>query len=350
MDDTEFMKKTALSYAERGWHVFPLRNYGDRTKFGKLPLPNCARCRPVGEGILRRKPHRPEDCPCIPQGKFCHGAYAATTKPALIEKWWVSSFGIAVSCGPSGLIVLDCDDHGGEPPEEPVESRPGICPLTPRTGMEVMLMAAVANKDANVFSSTAVTVTPGGGRQLLFTASDAMDFKPNSKGAFGWQIDVRAGITQTTLAPTRRPDGVYRWDRSDEPAPLPSWIRSMLVDSGLHRPTEAAKAARIRKAAPVRTEGPSRALVQRIFSRELAELRNCTGGVNEQLNRASFVLGKLVGQDAATYDDTLTKLFEAARYAVARKGIPFDADKTRATIEDGLTGGIEKIEAEMDET
>jgi hypothetical protein len=342
---TRSLLGAALGYAAGGWKVFPLR-----AEDGKKPLPNCSLCRPQTDGSRLRKPHRPDNCPCTPKGRTCHGAYAATSDPELIHRWWTAPYGIAVACGPSNLVVLDCDDHGGIPPEEPVPARPGSMFLTPRTGMEVMMMLAQANGHDDLFSSTAVTVTPGGGRQLLFTAPDAGDFQQDSHGKVGWQVDVKSGMIQTTLAPTIRPDGVYRWADPDVPvAPLPDWIRSLLVDSRLHIPTEEAKR-------PVRVPGApkktfDRATVNRVFSRQLNAVRACTGGVSWQLSRSAFVLGKLVARNAAPYDATAKMLFDAAFLAVTRNNLKaFDEYKTMTVIENALDEGIDRADEEDDET
>lgn len=342
---TQSLLGAALGYAAGGWKVFPLS-----ADDGKRPLPNCSLCKKQADGHYLRKPHRPENCPCIPHGKTCHGAHAATSNQELIHRWWTKPYGVAVACGPSGLIVLDCDDHGGIPPQKPVAARPDAMFLTPRTGMDVMLMLAHANAHEDLFSSTAVTITPGGGRQLLFTAPDAMDFQQDSTGKVAWQVDVKSGVIQTTLAPTRRPDGIYRWAEPGVPvAPLPDWIRSLLVDSGLHRPTEEASK-------PVREPGAvrksfDRATVQKVFSRQLDAVRACTGGVSWQLGKSAFVLGKLVARDAATYDDTVRLLFEAARFAILRNKVrAFDEFKTRAVIENGLGEGMDRADEEDSET
>lgn len=352
MDEiTQLMRGSALGYAAAGWKVFPLR-----LEDAKRPKENCPRCRKGGPYF---KAHSIPDCSCIALGKTCHGAYAATTDPERITQWWDAPYGVAVSCGPSGLIVLDCDDHGGRTPKKPVPSRKEPLPLEPRTGMDVMMMLAAEHTRESIFSSTATTVTPGGGRQVLFTAPDAMDFSSDSNGAFAWQVDVRAGITQTTLAPTIRPDGAYRWLESGVPvAPLPDWIRAMLVDSGMHRPTEEANR-------PVREPGAGparhydRAAVQRAFERQLNAVRGCTGGVTWQLSKSAFTLGMFVARGEATYDDTFRMLFSAARQTVRRNNSEerdktkireFDEFKVRATIEHAMEEGAERVEKELDET
>lgn len=344
---TQLMLGSALGYAAGGWRVFPLR------LDAKRPLENCPRCRKGGPSF---KPHPIPECACIAQGKTCHGAYAATSDPERIHRWWTEPYGVALSCGPSGILVLDCDDHGGRVPQRPVPSRKEKLPLTPRNGMDVMMMLAAEHTRESIFASTATTITPGGGRQMLFSTPDALDFTSETNGGFAWQVDVRAGVTQTTLAPTIREDGAYRWMDPDTPvAPLPDWIRGMLVDSRLHKPTEDAKR-------PVREPGlgPAqhydRGAVQRSFARQLGHVRACTGGVTWQLSKSAFALGMHVARGHATHKDTFEKLFNAARETVLRnnsmsdKPREFDEFKVRATIENSMEEGAEKVERELDET
>ena len=66
--------RSALSLAERGWHVFP----------------------------------------CVPGGKrpALRGSWQdhATTEPARIRAWWSrAAYNIGIACGPSGLVVIDLD-------------------------------------------------------------------------------------------------------------------------------------------------------------------------------------------------------------------------------------------------
>lgn len=341
---TQTLLGAALGYAAGGWKVFPLR-----AEDGKRPLPNCPRCK---KHTPTYQPHKLETCACIAHGKTCHGPYAATSDPELIHRWWTRPYGIAVSCGPSGLIVLDCDDHGGRMPEKIVPARPDSMFLTPKNGMDVMLMLAHGQQDNYLFSSTATTVTPGGGRQLIFFAPDAMDFQQDSTGKLAWQVDVRSGVTQTTLAPTIRPDGVYRWADPGVPvAPLPDWLRTLLVDSRLHSPTEEAnKPVRAVQAGAPR-KYLDRAAVSKVFSRQLDAVRSCTGGVSWQLSRSAYVLGRVVARGGATYDDTVKLLFDAAYLTVKRNGKkPFDEFQTMTTIEEAMGDGMESADAEDSET
>src|SRR5579875_2962345 len=99
MQETAAILTAALSYARRGWHVFP--------------------CRP-----------RAKD----PDGRLApRGHLQATTDEATIRRWWAASphANIGIACGPSGLIVLDIDPrHGGDENLRDLLARCGPLPET----------------------------------------------------------------------------------------------------------------------------------------------------------------------------------------------------------------------------
>ena len=108
----------ALSLAAPGWHILPL------SPATKGPLGNCPACRDTSAG-----PHRIEDCPCIPAGRWCHGVRAATTGPDRLTAWWrdESAAVPGVAAGPSGLVLIDIDAHRDElPPDLTTGLLPGI--------------------------------------------------------------------------------------------------------------------------------------------------------------------------------------------------------------------------------
>jgi hypothetical protein len=59
-------RDVALLCASLGWPVHPL------APRRKDPAANCPQC-PSGA-------HRPQECPCIPQGRWCH-SFHATPRP-----------------------------------------------------------------------------------------------------------------------------------------------------------------------------------------------------------------------------------------------------------------------------
>ncbi len=74
-------RTAALAYAARGWHVLP--------------------CRPGGKEPLGR---------LAP-----HGVKDATTDSEKIRRWWMAApdANVAVACGRSGLVVVDCEGPAG---------------------------------------------------------------------------------------------------------------------------------------------------------------------------------------------------------------------------------------------
>ena len=93
-----------------GWHILPL------SAASKRPLGNCPACRtqPGAPG------HLAHGCPCLAAGSWCHGVRAATVDPARITTWWHRQPAAVpgVAAGPSGLILIDVDNHGGPPPPD----------------------------------------------------------------------------------------------------------------------------------------------------------------------------------------------------------------------------------------
>src|SRR6516162_850358 len=97
--------RLALELAALGWHILPL------SAASKRPLGNCPAC-PTQHDIPG---HLPDACPCLLAGGWCHGVRAATTDPARITAWWHREPAAVpgVAAGPSGLALVDVDNHGG---------------------------------------------------------------------------------------------------------------------------------------------------------------------------------------------------------------------------------------------
>jgi len=160
----------ALSYAGRGWHVFPVH-----------PPPNK---RPLCE----------------------HGFKDATTDHATIVSWWTQwpSAQVGVACGASGLVSVDLD-------EKPAEWISGTASL---------IGVGVDPSDCNLLMGT----PRHGGRQLIYGADDVLIRR---------QLGVRPGIDLLgdggyTIMPSPASPG-REWLTGDpldpddlEPAPL--WL------------------------------------------------------------------------------------------------------------------------------
>jgi Protein of unknown function (DUF3987)/Bifunctional DNA primase/polymerase, N-terminal len=233
-EDRGPMLTAALSYARRGWPVFPLRPNG------KLPL--------------------------ISKEQGGNGLHDATLDEVKIAEWWRrcpnANIGVATGAA-SGFFAFDCDPrHGGDQALDELEKKHGALPDTiqARTG--------------------------GGGRHFLFRHEP--DIR-NSAGRAGAGLDARGDGGYIVVAPSSHESGtLYRWEREPGPAApavAPSWLRDLLTKE---KP----------KASPASNDHarPITAYVEAAFARVLAELSAAREGLrNDGLNRAAFSLGQFVG-------------------------------------------------------
>ena len=178
------MKEAALTYARRGWAVFPLHS-------------------PLGKGCSCRK-----GAECSSPGKHPrtdNGLKDASTDDAQVSEWWSrwpnANIGI-VTGERSGLLVVDLDDHGhgsGAASLQELSSRYGAVPstLTARTGSGIHLYFKHPGKAIN-----------------------------NSVRKIGAGIDVRCDGGYVVAAPSRHASGqVYGWiDPERALADVPVWL------------------------------------------------------------------------------------------------------------------------------
>lgn len=179
------LMRAALSLADRGMAVFPLR-----------------------PGTKRPAVRRDwEGC--------------ATTSVEQIERWWYRSpYNIGVATGPSKLVVVDLD-------------APRQRALGGRHGRQVLAELA-ARAGAEIPRKTFTVVTPGGGQHLYFRAP-AGPALTNTAGRLGTHIDTRA-VGGYVVGPGSRIGGrVYRATLAADPAALPSWMEQRLRPS-IHTP------------------------------------------------------------------------------------------------------------------
>lgn len=229
----EFML-AALDYAARGWYVFPLG------ADSKLPR----------EGS--------------------HGFLDATTDVDQIRKWWSETpyANVGISCGPSGLYVVDVDTKKGKRGAE------GLKLITERIGADRM--------------ETLCAITASGGKHLYFATNATHVGKCATDAAGIDGIDVRAEGGYVVAPPSyvvytvqeKLPPGRYDWLQSPQDmAPLPAELLAMLQK-------EPAKATPRKKSGTARkVSGPSpesktvgaSGFVQRALLRAESNPRNDTG-------------------------------------------------------------------------
>lgn len=141
----------ALSYAARGWYVFPCHESGERAKS------------PYSQ----------------------HGLNDATTDAETIKTWWRRwpDAAIGLNCGRSGILAVDLDTKNGH------------------DGLTTW--AALGIDDAGAL----ISQTPSGGKHIIFTANGAQ--LGNTAGKLGDGIDTRGNGGYIILPPSRIIEGVH---------------------------------------------------------------------------------------------------------------------------------------------
>jgi hypothetical protein len=278
--------RAALFLAARGWHIFPCAIDGKR---------------PALRGNWQA---------------------LATTDPALIRRWWSHApYNIGVSCGPSGLVVIDLDT-----PKTPV--RPGGSSRG-RTGTHSLTALCAAHGQPFPHATFTVT-TPSGGVHLYFRAP-ARPVR-NTAGRLGLLIDTRADGGYV-VGPGSCVNGrEYTVVCPADPAPFPDWIAGALSrDPPL-----------IPGAPPPPAPGTSGASAYAMAALRDETRRMATavdGTRHDTLNKAAFSLGQLVAAGLLPDLAVITSLADAAR----QSGLP-DRDIQRI-IRSALAAGARKPRA-----
>ena len=190
MPPVPYLLETALTYARRGWPIFPCH---PPTRVGCSCHQDC--------GNNRGKHPRTRN-----------GLKDATTARAQIERWWTMwpDANMAVVTGAaSGLVVLDIDARkGGELSLEALCARYGPLPPTPEQ-------------------------QTGNGRHIVF-AHPGVPIK-NSVEDIGSGLDIRGAGGYILVAPSLHQNGKhYIWEVSHDPAdvplaPMPKWLLATCV-------------------------------------------------------------------------------------------------------------------------
>jgi len=185
------MRKAAVTYARRGWHVLPL--------FGLTPN-GCA----CGRDVCGSPGKHPQ------YHLAPNGLKNSTTDEATIDRWFSidPSINIGIRTGAvSGIVVVDLDvDHGG------FES---FADLDDRYGRH---------------EPTVLAITGGGGLHYYFRHPGGE--VRNSASSLGPGIDVRGDGGFVVAPPSIHHTGaIYQWDGEGHPAyrtpsPLPDWVQT----------------------------------------------------------------------------------------------------------------------------
>ncbi|MGW3913109.1 bifunctional DNA primase/polymerase [Streptomyces sp. NPDC005070] len=183
----------ALTAAERGWHVFPLRPGTKRPALhGEWACPGTGPC----ESGHRKWEQR------------------ATTDPDRIRAAWSRApFNVGIATGPSGLLVIDLDVPKDNSSTDAPDGAATFGALCERTGHAV--------------PDTYETRTASGGAHLYFTVPTGV-WMANTAGTIAPLVDTRAWGGYVVAAGSTTPAGTYEALRGPAAAPLPPWLHGIL--------------------------------------------------------------------------------------------------------------------------
>lgn len=292
---TTQLREWALCLADLGWKVFPLR---PGTKRGQVlhGLKSCPRT-----GICVRGHRKPED--------------RATGDPEQIRRCWShGAYNIAVATGPSGLLVVDCDQpgYGHQMPD-------GWNTLGIRTGTEVL--ASLTRRAGATWPDTYTVSTPSGGTHYYFRAPAGLR---NTAGKLGPLVDTRAAGGYVVGPGSITPEGGYELLDDTPPADLPGWLAQALAP----KPPVAKSAPHEIAAVNISS------YVSAALKSEAARLAAAPSGQqNRTLYEAAIALGRLVAGGAVDDTTVRTALHHTmARLPLSRPNEPWSAKQIDDTI------------------
>lgn len=299
------LREWALVLAELGWHVFPVRPGGKVPALhGRRGCPGTGVCADGHQGWEQR----------------------STTDPERIARCWSGpqAWNIGIACGPSGLLVIDCDmpGHGG------ANLRAGERALG-TTGEEAL--HALAERAGERLPETYTVRTPSGGMHYYFRLPEG--YRNTTKNLHPL-IDTRAGGGQVVAAGSITPSGAYELVDDSEPAELPGWLAQAL-----------APRASVAKSAPLEITP------QRLSRYGAAALRDeCervaaarSGRQNTTLYEAAFALGRLVAGGVLDEATVRAELHRAvSRLPLARPSEPWLPEQIDATITSAFSGSASR--------
>jgi hypothetical protein len=280
--------------AERGFAVFP--------------------CKPGGK-TPAVPDHKEADCDGADW--WCRNGHQgweprATTDRGRITRAWLAeprnNFGVA--CGPSRLIVIDLDAHGGELPEE--WRLPGI-----NDGRDVF--AQICEWAGTEWPSTYTVFTPSGGMHLYFRTTEEGFRNKAGNTLLGPMIDIRAQGGYVVGAGSVTSGGEYVLTDDRDPQPIPA-----LVELIAGMPARPEKPHRRDLAAPPDAASRLAGLIRAV---EAAQAGNRTGA----LVWAAFTLRDMIAAgEAAEADGEL--LVQAAVAAGINGGDRYARNQVRSVL------------------
>ncbi|MEU5985044.1 bifunctional DNA primase/polymerase [Streptomyces sp. NPDC047434] len=288
----------ALSAADRGWPVFPLRP-GDKRPAGHAE----ARC--PGTGRCSAGHRTPEQ-------------RATTDADTIAAAWAAAPYNIGIATGPAGLLVVDLDV-----PKDITDTAPpeweGVA-----DGLDVF--AALCEKAGERLPTETYTVrTRRGGQHLYFTVPEGKTLRSGA-GVLGWKVDTRAWGGYVVAAGSEVQGRSYEVIHDAPPISLPAWLSDLLTTSPAPAPMAIETlAARMRHASAYTAAAVRGELEKVLAARE--------GGRNRALYFAAYALARFIRLGDLTEGEAEAEL------ASAGLAVGLQAGECRAAIQSGFRRG-----------
>jgi hypothetical protein len=325
--------RRALELAALGWHVLPL------SPTSKRPLGNCLACR----GQRGAPGHLARACPCLADGGWCHGVRAATTDPARITSWWQREAAAVpgVAAGPSGLVLVDIDAHGGQPPPrlvtgllpgidlaaEPIPHSAWDNPARFRDGRDTLTLLAWLRGGPHPWPGglehqPVIAATPSGGVHLWYQApADGLrQTLSDPKGRYGlaWQVDIKAGWSYGIAPGAVTSKGAYLLRSGPaRPGRMPAWLAREVIRVATSAPPPLAIPPPPPRPGGV---GPA-AYITTVIGRGAAQLAAMDDGRKRALSALAYHAGGLLAWSGLPREHMARQLTDAGVAAGLRPGV-----------------------------
>jgi Bifunctional DNA primase/polymerase, N-terminal len=326
--------RLALELAAVGWHILPL------SPASKRPLGNCPSCR-TEHGDPG---HLPRACPCLAGSGWCHGVRAATTDPARIVAWWQREPAAVpgVAAGPSGLVLVDIDAHGGQLPlrlatgllpgidlaAEPIPRSTWDNPAQFGDGRDTLTLLARLRGGPRPWPADSdhqpvTAATPSGGVHLWYQAPAATLRQalsdPQGRYGLAWQVDLKAGWSYGIAPGAATTVGTYQLRGGDpaRPGHMPAWLAREVIRAATGAPPRPA----VSPLSPRPGGSGPGAYLATVIDRGAAQLVAMSDGRKRALSALAYQAGGLLAWSGLDREHIVSQLADAGTAAGLAPGI-----------------------------
>ena len=240
------------------------------------------------------------------------------------------------AAGPSGLVLVDIDAHGGPPPPtlatgllpgidlatEAIPREAWADPARFRDGRDTLALLARLRGGPRPWPTgpehqPVTAATPSGGVHLWYRAPvpnlrQALS-DPHGRYGPGWQIDLKAGWSYGIAPGATTTAGTYRLRGGDpaRPGRMPPWLASEIIRVAATTPP---RPTRPPTPEPGGGPGPA-AYLAAVIDRGAAQLANMTDGRQRALSALAFHAGGLLAWSGLDRDHITSQLINAGATA-----------------------------------